>query len=129
MMKTQDVSLKTMQGGAAVELFDNHLRKVAADVIDRNTDAEAARSVTLTVTVKPDIKREAASVNIKVQSKMAPARQEEAFFFFGVDADGNAVVTEREQTQQELPFDGGDDDAETNNSTGENVHDIKEAKP
>ena len=117
MQKTKDLSIVTMNEGGIVEQVDMHLRKIAADILDPNTDAEAPRTVNVTITVKPNKNRQAGTSITKVYSKLAPSQQEAGLLFFGFDEEGNAVVTEELNTQQQLPFDGADN-AEHNDKPG-----------
>jgi len=51
------VSLETLKGGAAVQLFDEELQKVLANIMDPNTEAGAVRSVRLAPLYQVDKKQ------------------------------------------------------------------------
>ena len=125
MQKTKELSIVTMNEGGVVKQVDMHLRKIAADILDVNTDAEATRMLTVKILIKPNKKRQSGLANVKVSSKLAPAQPEDSFLFFGFDEDGKAVVTEELNTQEQLPFEG--DDADNNDQPG-TVTDIGNGK-
>lgn len=66
------VSLENLGRGAAVELFDDGLQKVLANINDLNTSAKTTRQVTLKVTIKPSENRDIAEVAIECVPKLAP---------------------------------------------------------
>ena len=98
------VSLSTIGGGAAVERFDDELRRVLDNIIDPNTPPKAMRKVTLEVKIKPDVDREIGQVEIVVKSQIAPAEAYETKFIIGKDM-GRGVATEyispKQRTLQE----------------------------
>ena len=87
------VSLATIGGGAAVERFDDELKRVLDNIIDPNTPPKALRKVTLEVKIKPDADREIGQVEILVKSQIAPAEAYETKFIIGKDL-GHGVATE-----------------------------------
>lgn len=64
-------TLASIADGAAEELFANALAQVLANIDDPNTDAKAARAITITVTMKPNEQRAQASVVVKCATKLA----------------------------------------------------------
>lgn len=119
-MKIVDVSLETLKGGTLVEMFNKELAKVVTDIDDPNTEAEATRSITMTVTMKPDKNRARAETSIQCKSKLAPARAEDTTLYFGLE-DGETTVTEVYQDQLPLDYKGDKKtaDAGDNNKTTE----------
>jgi hypothetical protein len=97
-MSEQFVSLDTLGQGAAIEKFEDELNRVLENILDPNTKPTAARSVTLTVTVKPDEDRSFANTMIEVKSKLAPSRAVGTAIYIGRHA-GRAVATERDTRQ------------------------------
>lgn len=100
-MSEQFVTLDSLGQGAAVEKFEDELNRVLENVLDPNTKATAARSVTLTITVKPDEDPSFANTLIEVKSKLAPSRAVGTAIFIGRHA-GRAVATERDTRQLRL---------------------------
>lgn len=95
------LSLDTLAQGAAVEKFNDELAKVLANIKDVNTSPTAARSVTLTYTIKPDEDRSFGSTTIEAKSKIAPPKGVSLPIYIGMHA-GHAVATERDTKQLEF---------------------------
>jgi len=68
------VTLETLAGGAAAELWDAELRKVLENIRDENTDPDEKRELTLKVTIAPTPDREGLNTSVKVTSKLAGFR-------------------------------------------------------
>lgn len=103
------ISLDKLAGGAVAEKLNIELRKMAANVMDPNTKAEATRTVTLTVTVKPNKQRQVGDAEINVKSNLAPSTGIPTSFMFDYDVDGSAVLAEmpsRDPNQTQLADDG-----------------------
>ncbi len=97
-----DVSLANLMGGLCVERFDDEIRRVLANIADPNTPAAAKRSVTLTVTFKPDKQRDTGKAEVSVSTKLSPAEKVETRLFFALTKDG-PVATEYNPHQPALP--------------------------
>lgn len=95
------LSLDTLAHGAAVELFNHELSNVLENILDVNTKATAPRSVTLTLSFKPDDDRNFAGAVIDVKSKLAPVKGVGLPVYIGKHA-GKAVATERDTRQLEF---------------------------
>lgn len=99
--KTEIVSLASISGGAVVERFDLALQEVLNNIIDPNTDAKKARTITLKFTVKPDEDREVCTVGISSETKLAPISQLNTHIFVGMDK-GKGVACERSTRQADM---------------------------
>lgn len=82
MQQPQVASLTTIGNGAAVELFDEELRKVMANINDISVDSEETREITLKVKIKPSKDRTLAGVGIQVRSKLAALSPSASNIFF-----------------------------------------------
>jgi hypothetical protein len=91
MEEMQLVTLDTLAGGGAAELWEAEFRKLMDNVQDINTDPEAKRSVTLEVLVQPSKDREGAKVTVKVSSKLASFQPLSTNVFIG-RRDGQLVA-------------------------------------
>ena len=101
-----EVSLETLRGGAAVEMVNNALEAVWANVLDPNTDATTKRSVVMKLEFKPSADRSSSPVSIKVEKKLAPQAAVSAHVNIGTDTDGVATASEyMNPNQNELPVD------------------------
>lgn len=101
MQKTEIVSLESLSGGAVVERFQLALQEVLDNIIDPNTEAKKARSITLKFTVKPDEDREVCTVTIGSETKLAPIAQLNTHIFVGMK-DGKGVACERSARQSDM---------------------------
>lgn len=67
------LNLAEMAQGAFMEQFHLELAKVLTNIKDPNTDAKAARKITLTVTLKADDDREVVTFAVQTKAALAPA--------------------------------------------------------
>ncbi len=82
------VELHTIQNGAIIDLFDEELSKVLANIEDENTVPNAERSITIKITLKPDKTRRTGEVKAQVSSTLAKVKPAESFLFFDRNDDG-----------------------------------------
>jgi hypothetical protein len=97
------VSLETLKAGAAVQLFNEELDKVLANIMDPNTEANAVRSVKLEIKIKPDKDRSGGSVEIIPSCKLAPAVALGTRMFFGKKG-GKFLAFEHNPEELQFPF-------------------------
>lgn len=83
--KLREVSLVTLGGGAAVELFDDALRELLRNVADPNTEPKATREIVLKVKIKPSESRDFAAVEIHCAPKLAAVSPATTHVFLGTD--------------------------------------------
>lgn len=100
----EDVSLSNLAMGGAVERFDDELAAVLKNILDPNTTL-AARTITLTVKLKPDQNRDFSVAAIDVKSKLAPSIPLQTKMFIASTKDG-AVATEYCPKEPYLPGTG-----------------------
>jgi hypothetical protein len=103
------IDLKQFQNGAVLEMFDEELKKVLANIEDENTMAKTERSVTIKVSIKPDKTRRTGEAKIQVSSTLAKVKPSESLLFFDRDEAGNFAAYEDDPGPQ-LP---GISDTET----------------
>lgn len=103
MPEPQEVSLKTMDGGAVIERFDYELRRVLDNISDINTKAEQEREVTLKVKIKPNDGRDHAVVKLEVTSKLAAIKPETTTFFL-IERAGKLCAVEHNPKQERFAF-------------------------
>jgi len=83
------ISLDTIQSGAIMDMFDEELRKVLANIEDENTVPNQERSITIKIAIKPDKTRRTGEVKTQVSSTLAKVKPAESFVFFDRDDKGN----------------------------------------
>lgn len=88
-------TIHSLADGAIPELFQEELNRAVENIGDPNTDAKTVRKVVLTVEIKPDERREIASVSTSVVSKLAPTRRISSVMHFGRIAGGKFVASDR----------------------------------
>lgn len=66
------VNLEEFAGGAFAEKVGEALLQVTENIQNPNTDALAKRGITINIKIAPNKQRNAANVNITVQTKLAP---------------------------------------------------------
>ena len=66
------IELATLNGGMALDMFNEELKKVMSNIEDENTSATQKRKVVLTVDFKPDNERKLGVATISVKSHLAP---------------------------------------------------------
>ena len=98
------IQLPTLANGAANELFEDELSKVLENILDVNTEAEATRSITLKLTVKPALDRDSAALKFEASSKLAPTLGVGTAMFIGKQ-DGRFIAVEHNPKQLQLDLD------------------------
>lgn len=84
-MDYHEVTLDTLNMGAARELFEAAWVRLLENIGDENTKAEAVRSISITVKVKPSKNRDNASTTVAVTEKLAPLCPHEHFVVLSTD--------------------------------------------
>jgi hypothetical protein len=102
MQKEENVSLDTLNQGAAVERFNWALQEVLDNIQDPNTDPKKARTVTLKCTIKPSEDREVGNIQVDVVSKLAPIAPFDVRVFLGRDKEGKGYAAEYVSPQSGL---------------------------
>lgn len=97
----QTVTLDTIGGGALSELFTEELARVLANIADPNMDVGSKRTITITVTFKPNRDRDVADVALACRSKLAGLVTVDTQLFMG-RKDGKLVAVESDPRQSNL---------------------------
>lgn len=100
-MQEDPVTLYTLCGGGAVEIFDAELQAVVANILDPNSEAKATRELNLKIKIKPDESRRLGQVAVMVTSKISPIKGLGTTFFFGRKG-GKCFAVENNPAQGEL---------------------------
>lgn len=99
------VSLETISGGAAVEMFNDALEKVIENIRDPNVVEGTVREVNLKVQIKPSGNQDNQVVYlITVVPKLAPQKPVGSFMTVGKKG-GKFVAYEQDISQPPLQFD------------------------
>ncbi|WP_113673728.1 replication terminator protein [Vallitalea guaymasensis] len=103
--------ISKMAHGALIEQFDAEFEKVLENISDPNT-SNKARTIQITFKVKPNKKRNSASIDFQTKSTLAPADPLTTEIFIGKDSNGRLVA---EEYTGGIPGQMSIDDIETDN--------------
>jgi hypothetical protein len=97
----EEVSLTTIAGGAAGEMFSEELEKVVANIIDPNTDPAKVREIKLTVKIKPNPDGNIGAVKVEASSKLASIRPVDTVIYMA-KIKGKCIAVESNPKQMDL---------------------------
>lgn len=80
-MDMKAVDLKTINNGAAQELFQEEFNKVLANINDISVDAEAQREIKMVFKIKPTGDRLSATCTIEASAKLAAVAKHSGSMF------------------------------------------------
>lgn len=103
-MEKGEITLMTLGGGVAQELFAREMAKVLASVADPNTEPDAAREITLKVRFKPSKDRDSMAIGIVASASVPPYKGFSTLGFIGKDLTGRMVVVEHNPKQAQFNF-------------------------
>lgn len=102
MSELQEITLETLDGGGAMELWQDRFEELLRNVADMNTDPEAAREIVLKVKVQPHKSRELGEITYAIALKTAGPKPISATAYFGKTEDGRIVAQGRDPRQGDL---------------------------
>jgi hypothetical protein len=98
----KQVDLSTMKGGQIIDMFNEELKKVLANIADANVKPDESRKITIELSIKPDKSRRTAQTKIDVHSKLASVKPSEGLLFFDENDSGEMAAYEDDYKQPEL---------------------------
>lgn len=116
-MDYKEVTLDTLNMGAARELFEEAWRRLLSNIGDPNTKATAARTISIQVRVKPNEKRDSAVTTVAVKESLAPLNPHEHFVVFSTNGNEVQAFT-ADPKQPELATEGGENITEFRAASG-----------
>jgi len=105
----QPLSLNDLAEGAIGERWNYEFQRVLENALDPNRDAEAKRSITLKITLKPNEKRNGGRMDFDVKPGLAPLSKISEPIHFGVHSETGAAVAVRSDPSQLGMFSNNDD--------------------
>lgn len=102
-MEYKEVSLLTLNKGAAVELFQEALGKVIANINDLNVPADQDRQIKLTVTFCPNKDRQTITTYVEVSTKLPAVREHQDTMFLAFHGNSQKALV-HDVNQPELPL-------------------------
>lgn len=98
-----------LMGGTVSKRFNDELEVLWDNVYDYRTSATKTRSITLTVTIKPNANRDASTILYDIKSKPAPTDALQQTVFMRQRDDGSVQVTEQtDQVPGQIDMDGSE---------------------
>lgn len=95
MEMTKALELDSLARGAVRERFDHAVLQAVDNILDPNTTAKAARTITITLKMVPDENREMVALTASVKTALQPRAAVAAILMVGHnDVTGEAVVKE-----------------------------------
>lgn len=89
-----EINLNELAGGGLSDRINRELQKVAENVLDPNTKADAVRTLTITLKIKPNENRQVGTAEFVVKSALVPPKGLPSMFVFDYDSEGKAVLAE-----------------------------------
>lgn len=102
MTKLEPLNIGSVSRGALMELFEANALKIAQNIADTATQAEAPRTLTLKLKFKPDVDRRAVKVTASAKCDLAAISPHESRTYIGKDESGNAYLFDRDPRQDVL---------------------------
>ena len=108
-MERQMRKLDELMDGAVTERFNVERDRVMKNIYDPNTDPEAKRQITITITIEPNESRDVGRYKVEVKSKIAPMAPITQVCFLRQSDDGMVVATEvTKQVPGQMDMDGNE---------------------
>ncbi|WP_338209339.1 replication terminator protein [Lactiplantibacillus paraxiangfangensis] len=122
--KSINFNLSEISGGAVQEKIDREMKRVAANIIDPNTDAKKKRKITLTISLAPNDSRTVVDVDTEVKSVLAPQSAVPTTIMTGRNLDtGEIAVNELKSGTPGQTY--IDDDGTVKTDTGKPVEEVE----
>jgi hypothetical protein len=97
------MTLSGLAGGAVEARFQEELAKLLRNIDDPNTDPQSKRELQISLVFHPAKSRQAADLEVKLTSKLAPHKSIETHAFISLDLrNQQMVVREHNPKQAEL---------------------------
>lgn len=112
-------NLEEFAGGALSEKVNAEIERVLKNISDPNTDPKKARKITINVTLKPNLERNAAAVIVDTKSTLAPSIPMETNIMIDKDLNSGQVLASefrahhRDQLSMDIPEDALKDNQNT----------------
>lgn len=87
-------NLDQIMNGAVTERYEAAMKQVIENILDINTQATKERKITLTISVKPNEKRDVAEFKVETRTTLVPRMPVTTTLMFGADDNGTIVARE-----------------------------------
>lgn len=90
-----NIDLNNLAGGATAEQINREISKVLSNIKDPNTDQQAKRKLTITMTFTPDKgDDDVVAIHTVCKATLAPANGTSTRFLVGIGSDGKMEASE-----------------------------------
>lgn len=122
--KTIKIDLSKIANTALQEKVDKELEKVLDNILDPNTEAKAARKVTITLTMSTDDERTVVKTGMEVKSTLAPQKGVATTVIVGRDDAGIIHANELKSGAPGQTY--FDDNGDMRTDTGELIEKVEQ---
>lgn len=91
------INIMNLADGTIVEKLNRELQKVAENIVDKNTDPNKERKITLTISFKPGENRDFVQTKITTKTSLVPEQGDETQIMIGKDGEGQLHLNEVRQ--------------------------------
>lgn len=102
-MEYKEVTLETINKGAAKDLFQEALGKVIANINDLNVSPEADRKIMLSFIFSPNKDRQTITTYVECQTKLPPVREHQDAMFLAFHGNKQKALV-HDVNQPDLPL-------------------------
>jgi hypothetical protein len=102
MPQLEPLNLGSIARGALLELFEATATRVAHNIADTSTDAEAPRKITIELTFKPESDRRALKLTTTATCKLASISKHVSRVYLGKDDAGKTYLFDQDPRQEVL---------------------------
>ncbi|MBB6452002.1 hypothetical protein HNQ94_000423 [Salirhabdus euzebyi] len=120
------IDLNEFADGALAWRVNEELQRIFENIADPNTDPKKNRTLTITIKIHGDEKRDVLQSNIQAKSKLVPAKDVETKLIMGADKQGNIFGQELRSGAKGQLF--MDHDGDVSNDVGEKVLSFRNQK-
>jgi hypothetical protein len=96
------LNLGSIARGAALELFEKCLNDVAKNIADTDTQAEAARAISITFKFKPEGDRRTIHISTSAKTTLAGAEEHSSKAYIGKTTEGGVFLCDQDPRQDVL---------------------------
>lgn len=120
MSKLINFNLADLAEGGVQEKLDRAVKEVAENITNPNFESNKKRQIIMTMSFNPDKKRQTASVEVEVRTKLAPENGVDTTILLGRDDQGYMNVNELKSGVKGQTY--FDDQGEMRTDTGDRIN-------
>lgn len=102
---SEQLDIRTLKGGAVIEMANKELQKMVDDVADINKDAISKRELTIKISLLPNEEASVGTCKIGVTSTLGKQKDQSATIYFGHDGE-KGIASEHSNVSKPQLFEG-----------------------